>query len=141
MKRQTSFLMLLGLFMVLAWSAAARSQDEPRRFQPNQVADFMQLKLMHAKKVLEGLAIEDFDMIAKHSQELSLLSQATNWQVLQTDEYLTQSVEFRRAADALTKAAEEKNLDAAALRYMDVTMKCIVCHKYVRGIRMANAQQ
>ena len=52
-------------------------------------------------------------MIAKTSQAMSLLSQATNWQVLQTEEYLQQSRDFRRAADASTEAAKKKNLDGA----------------------------
>jgi len=137
MKRQIAIVVLILSIACLAMVSIGRTQDEPKRLKTDQLADFMRMKLIHAQKVLEGLTTEDYNMIAKHSQELSLLSQATNWQVLQTDEYLTQSVEFRRAADALTQAAEDKNLDAAALRYMDVTMKCIICHKYVRGVRMA----
>lgn len=105
--------------------------------RPNQVADFMRAKLDHSQRVLEGLTVEDFGMIAKNSQDMALLSQATNWQVLQTEEYLQQSGEFRRAANTLTQAARDKNLDAAALAYVDLTMKCINCHKYVRGVRLA----
>jgi hypothetical protein len=105
--------------------------------EPNTIRDFMRAKLSHSQKVLEGLTTENFDMIAKNSQEMSLLSQATNWQVLQTEEYLQQSRDFRRTADALTEAAKKKNLDGAALAYVELTMKCINCHKYVRGVRMA----
>jgi cytochrome c556 len=97
----------------------------------------MRAKLSHSQKVLEGLTTEDFDMIAQNAQAMSLLSQATNWQVLQTPEYLDQSREFRRAADAVTEAAKKKNLDGAALAYVEMTMKCINCHKYVRGVHMA----
>ena len=109
--------------------------------QPNNVRDFMRAKLSHSQKVLEGLTTEDYDMIAKNSQAMSLLSQATNWQVLQTEEYLQQSRDFRRAADALTTAAKKKNLDGAALAYVEMTMKCINCHKYVRGVRMARLDE
>jgi cytochrome c556 len=105
--------------------------------QPNDVGEFMRLKLEHSQEVLEGLALEDFDQIAKNAQDISLLSQAASWQVLQTPEYLEQSTEFRRTADALTRAAQEKNLDGAALAYVSMTMKCVTCHKYVRGVRMA----
>lgn len=96
--------------------------------------EFMRAKLDHSKQVLEGLALEDFDMIAKHSQELSLLSLAASWQVIETMEYQQQSVEFRRAADAVTAAARTKNLDGAALAYVEMTMKCVNCHKYVRRV-------
>jgi len=103
----------------------------------NNVKDFMRKKLVHSQKVLEGLATDDMESVAKHSQEMALLSQESNWQVLQTPDYLQQSIEFRRAVDALTKAAKAKNSDGAALAYLDVTMKCMTCHKYVRGVRTA----
>jgi cytochrome c556 len=104
---------------------------------PNQVREFMRRKLTHSEQVLEGLATEDFKSIAQHAQQLSLLSQATTWQVLQTADYLDHSSEFRRAADRLTEAARKKNLDGAALAYVDMTMSCINCHKYVRETRAA----
>ena len=109
------------------WAYAA----EPR--PDAELGDFMHVKLLHAQGVLEGLVIEDYDLVAKHSQEISLLSQEAGWRVIQTDEYAVQSEEFRRAVDALTEAARERNLDEATLRYVAVTMKCIECHKYSRG--------
>lgn len=124
-----------ALLLLLVLSTARGSAQ-----QPNKVGEFMRAKLTHSQKVLEGLAMEDFDLIAKHSQDLSLLSQAATWQVLQTAEYRDRSTEFRRSADALTEAAKKKNLEAAALAYVDVTMKCVNCHKYVRQVRMAKAQ-
>jgi cytochrome c556 len=126
---------LAALVFVAVLVAMARSEP------PNNVRDFMRAKLSHSQKVLEGLTTEDFDLIAKNSQAMSLLSQATNWQVLQTQEYLQQSQDFRRSADALTEAARKKNLDGAALAYVELTMKCINCHKYVRGVRMAEAER
>lgn len=110
---------------------AAEKQPAPR--QPNQVRDFMRAKLVHSERVLEGLTLQDFDLVAKHAQELSLLSQAAQWQVLQTPEYLHRSQEFRRIADRLTAAAREKNLDGATLAYVELTMECVQCHRYVRG--------
>jgi hypothetical protein len=102
--------------------------------QPNQVSTFMKAKLTHTKNIVEGLATEDFELIAKNAQEVALLSQAATWQVLQTKEYLRHSNEFRRSADALKKAAEEKNLDGATLAYLQMTMNCVNCHKYVRDV-------
>jgi cytochrome c556 len=117
---------LLGLAL-FGWGAA----EEPR-LKPDAVAVFMRAKLAHSSEVLEGLALEDFDMIGRGAQELSLASQASSWQVLQTEDYARQSAEFRRSCDTLRTAAKARNLDGAALAWMDVTMKCIQCHKYVR---------
>lgn len=108
--------------------------EEPAT-KPDAVAVFMRAKLTHSSAVLEGLAVEDYDMIARGAQELSLASQASSWQVLQTEDYARQSAEFRRSCDSLRTAAKAKNLDGAALAWMEVTFKCVQCHKYVRDQR------
>jgi len=91
--------------------------------------------------VLNGLTIEDYDLIAKHSQAMSLLCEDELWSVLQTPEYRARSAEFQRSVDAVTEAARKKNLEAAALGYVDVTLKCVNCHKYVRKVRMARLEE
>jgi cytochrome c556 len=100
--------------------------------EPDKVAVFMRAKLAHADHVLEGLAVADYEMIERAAQELSLASLDSNWQVLQTEDYARQSAEFRRSCDALRKAAQDKNLDGATLAWVEVTLKCVQCHKYVR---------
>ena len=117
--------------LVAAALVAAALADEPGP-KPDAVADFMRAKLGHSQHVLEGLALEDYDLIARGAQELALASQASSWQVLQTEEYARQSAEFRRSCDTLRGAAKARNLDGAALAWMEVTMKCVQCHKYVR---------
>jgi hypothetical protein len=95
----------------------------------------MQLKLRYAQKVLEGVAIEDFDLVAKNAQMLGLLAQDENWQVYQTPEYRQHSADFQRRADELARAAKAKNLDGAAIKYLELTMCCVNCHKYTRDIQ------
>jgi cytochrome c556 len=98
----------------------------------DKVAAFMRAKLAHSQNVLEGLTTEDFDLIEKGAQELALASLDSNWQVLQTEDYARHSAEFRRSCGTLRDAAKAKNLDGATLAWMDVTLKCVRCHKYVR---------
>jgi len=128
----TASLLIGGLVGGWVWA----QQPQPDQQQGN-IHDFMRAKLKHSQNILEGLTTEDFDKMVKGGQELSLLSLAASWRVLQTEDYVQHSIEFRRAADALRDAAKKKNLDGAALAYVDVTMKCVSCHKYVRGVRMA----
>ena len=101
---------------------------------PNELSDFMRLKLKYAQGILEGLAIEDYEMIAKNSQDMSLISLDSTWHVLLTDEYAEQSGEFRRTANALTRAADAENIDGATLAYVGLTMRCVNCHKYIRSV-------
>ena len=122
-----------GLLLVAAvvMIAAAPAAQEAT-VQPDKVAAFMRAKLAHSQNVLEGLAVEDFDLIDRGANDLALASQASSWQVLQTADYARHSDEFRRSCNALRAAAKARNLDGAALAWMEVTMKCIQCHKYVR---------
>ena len=133
--RRTPFLSCLAGILILGsfCVSSAPAQDK--------VAVFMKLKLKHSQQVLKGLATEDFDLIAKNSQAMSLLCEDELWQVLQTPEYSARSAEFRRSVDAVTEAARKKNLEAAALGYVDVTLKCVNCHKYVRKVRMARLEE
>jgi cytochrome c556 len=123
--------------VVLAVAAVTGSRPtaDESTTRPDQVAVFMRAKLAHSQNVLEGLAVEDYDLIDKGAQELSLASEDASWQVLQTEDYARQSADFRRSCDSLRKAAKSHNLDGAALAWMEVTMKCVQCHKYVRDVR------
>jgi len=120
------------LFIFAAFQAAVVL---PAAGGEGDLSAFMKVKLRHAEKVLEGLATEDYELIVKNSQAISLLCQDEMWSVLQTPEYRERSREFQRSVDAITEAARAKNLEAASLHYVDSTMKCVSCHKYVRKAR------
>jgi cytochrome c556 len=96
---------------------------------------FMKAKLEHSQKTLEGLAKADYDLVAKHSQAISLLCEDELWAVLKTPEYYERSKEFQRSVNTITEAARKHNLEAATLAYVDTTLKCVSCHKYVRQTR------
>ena len=98
----------------------------------DRLSAFMQAKLTHSEKTLEGLAKGDFELIGKHSQAISLLCVDEQWSVMKTPEYQERSNEFRRNVDAITNAARKKNLEGATLAYVNTTLNCVSCHKYVR---------
>ncbi len=122
---------------VLGWALCSWLSPGGRGDEPDALKDFMRVKLRHSQKVLEGLVLEDYETIVKNAQEMSLLSLAETWQVLQTPEYVDYSRKFRNAADALADAAKKKSLERSTLAFNQVTTKCVECHKYVRGVRMA----
>jgi hypothetical protein len=47
----------------------------------------MRKKLQHAQKVLEGIALNDFDQIMDHADGLMQLTKEVEWQVLKTPRY------------------------------------------------------
>ena len=126
MKRSGWWLSLLVLmFLGLSW---VTSQAEPKA----GVRKFMRPKLDHAQKVLEGLTLEDYQLISQSAKSLLQLSEAADWQVLPSPEYVRQSAEFQRVANELIRAGDQKNLDSATLAYVQLTMTCVNCHKHVR---------
>jgi hypothetical protein len=97
----------------------------------------MRTKLEYSKKALEGLTLEDYDAIAKSAKALRLLSEAAEWEVPtipNATDYVYLTREFQRLCDDMAQKARQKNVDGATLAYLSLTMNCVNCHKYVRGI-------
>ena len=65
-RRALQGLASLTILVTLAVAASPASAQD-------KLSAFMQRKLEHSGKLLEGLTREDFDLIAKHSQAMSLL--------------------------------------------------------------------
>jgi cytochrome c556 len=124
-------ILVAGLALLLAVSASS-GQDK----EPTKVGKLMRKKLESAQKLLEGLALEDYDKITKHADELMDISKAVEWHVHKTPQYEVRSNEFRRALDGLLEKAKDKNLDGVSLSYVEMTLSCVKCHKYVRKIGM-----
>lgn len=122
--------LVLGLALTVAVGQTKRNRA---------AKELMREKLELSQKILEGLALEDFDTIATRGRRLSAMTKEADWRLFENPEYDQQSVMFRRQVDALTKAAKDKNLDAATLAYVRMTMNCVDCHKLVRGKLVAEA--
>jgi hypothetical protein len=123
---------LLGSALLLSlWAASGHTAAQ------DKVAKLMQRKLEQSQKVLEGVALQDFKKIEKHAEELIDISRQAEWRALKTPTYEMYSNAFRRIAAAMIENAQKKNLDAAALNYVELTLTCVRCHKHVRETRMA----
>jgi hypothetical protein len=133
---------VLAVCVVGAWLPilSSHGQEEPRmpdKTSDKELAELMKRKLENAQKVLEGIALNDFDGISKHADELIQISKQAEWRVRKTPRYETYSNEFRRSAGELVENAKQKNLDGAALAYVDLTLTCVKCHKHVRESRQS----
>jgi hypothetical protein len=128
--------------MILGFCALGAPGDQARRRVPSKedekkVAALMQQKLRDAQKVLEGVAIGDFDLIESNADDLLRVSKQAEWHIVKTPQYEMHSNEFRRAAETLGQKARDKNLDGASLAYVEMTLTCVRCHKHVREVRAA----
>ena len=92
----------------------------------------MRQKVAYSQQVLVGITQEDYGLIANNAEKLVKLSNKTNWYSRQVPEYELFLNEFRRNAQELMKAGQQKNLDAASLAYVRMTLSCVSCHKFIR---------
>ncbi len=111
------------------------SGQDKKNDKDEVLAEMMRKKLKSAHLVLDGVAIGDFKKIATGGEELIRLAKSETWQLIRSPHYERHSADFVRAAESLVKKAKEKNMDGAALAYVDMTLSCVRCHQYVREHR------
>ncbi|HXD85141.1 MAG TPA: hypothetical protein VN641_01520 [Urbifossiella sp.] len=129
---------LLGVAIATLGAAQEQKLDVKRRAEAKKPT-VMPRKLLHSQKVLEGLALADFDKIGKGAEELRLCAQEASWMAVATPKYRLYSNDFVRDLEGMKKAAKDKNVDAAALAYVDLTLTCVKCHQHVREERIGIA--
>jgi len=113
-------------------------QEDEQKAKDKDLSHFMRVKLDASGKILEGLAMEEFELIKEGAQQLHTMSTAEKWRVTNDALYRQFSGDFQRVTKELVDAAQKENLDAAALKWVDATMSCIECHRYARGILIAD---
>jgi len=133
---KTRILLFAVVLVVAAGLVTAMAQSRRNR----AAKEFMRDKLELSQRVLEGVATEDYDLIITKGTRLSAMTKEADWRLFENPDYDQQSLAFRRQVDALVKAAKDKNLDAATLAYVRMTMSCVDCHKLVRGKVVASAR-
>ena len=97
----------------------------------------MRDKLTHSQKILEAIMTSDYASLDRESGELVKATELPAWSVLKSPEYLRQSAAFVRAIQDLRDAAKSRDLDAAAMDYMSLTLTCFQCHRHIKGERIA----
>ncbi len=97
----------------------------------------MRDKLTHSQKILEAIMTSDYASLDWESAELVKATELPAWSVLKSPEYLRQSAAFVRATQDLRDAAKARDLDAAAMDYMSLTLTCFQCHRHLKGARIA----
>lgn len=138
---------LIGISVAATFSTGFSEEPPVKSAQPSPVqearptreqAAFMRGKVDASSQILEGLVTEDSDLVAKGAKHLIEMSAAEQWQVRHDPMYKQHSREFQRSAKQLLESAAKENFDAIALKWIDTTLKCIECHKSVRGARIAD---
>jgi hypothetical protein len=133
--RQLSVLLCAAIACGAVSLVQSLNAQTPKR---EAVQDFMRAKLDASKSTLEGLVLEDFDEIGRQSVRLLAMSRRAEWNAIEGKVYQQLSSEFRTSVTQLGMAAKEKNLDKASLAYVQMTIRCLDCHKVIRGAKLAS---
>jgi hypothetical protein len=102
---------------------------------------FMRQKLAAANQILEGLCTEDLGLVKRGAEKLHELSAVERWHVTNDVMYKQASDEYRQITQQLIQAADEGNIDRATLKWLDATVSCLDCHRFVRGIRIVTVKE
>lgn len=125
------------LFAVVAILTLCASLGSSADAAQTKSATLMADKLRQSQRLLEGIALGDFNKISDAAERLIQLSKSSEWFAIKTQRFELHSNEFRRAAETLIQKSRDRNIDGVVLAYMDLTMTCVRCHQYVREIRDA----
>ncbi|MGZ4974436.1 MAG: hypothetical protein ACXWDN_16880 [Limisphaerales bacterium] len=122
--------LLVPFILALLLPGTKSTYAEPEK--ESGVKEAMRQKVAYSQQVLVGITMEDYGLIANNAEKLMELSNKTNWYSRQVPEYDLFLNEFRRNAQELMKAGQQKNLEAASLAYVQMTLSCVSCHKFIR---------
>lgn len=130
------------LLFVLPIAGDDKPKADPKadpKAKPDAKAELMKKKLALSQKVLEGLALEDFDKIKSGADDLVTVRQNAAFMVGKTAKYEVYANDFQKHLESIQAAAKKKNVEAAALGYVEMTLTCVRCHQYVRDEKIGAA--
>ncbi len=116
---------------------SADKQDDP----DPALKKFMRQKLHASNQILEGLCTEDLEMVSDGSDTLMKMSGEEHWRVSNDIMYRRYSTEFMHAVEELQKEAKDNDMNGTSMAWVNVTMKCLKCHEWVRNIILADVDK
>jgi hypothetical protein len=131
------FTLPLRLACAGALLLAAGVWPVPIQAQGTALSRLMRQKLEHSQVMLAAVVTSNWAELESHSQALVKLTSDPAWTALKTPEYARYSEAFVRAAQDVIDAAKRHDMDAAPLGYVQLTLSCVQCHRYVARARIA----
>lgn len=99
------------------------------------VESLMKAKAGYAHRLLDAVVLGELETVRDQAFRLKAVAETADWNVMDTPEYVRESEAFIRATDRLLQSAGSKNPEAVALAYVEVTLSCVHCHRYVSAQR------
>lgn len=129
MKTRLTKLGTVALVAALAGGWISGAELKPRRAAHQA---FMRSKLVYSQAVLEGMALEKYDVISRNAIRLREMTSSNLWYSARQPDYMLQTTNYQKSVDSLYMAAVDKNLDRVTDAYAAVARSCVDCHRVVR---------
>lgn len=120
---------LFGVFTSLLAASIMAQKPSAQRIG---MQAFMRQKLTHSQGVLEGIALEKFELVSQNALRMRKMSQTNSWSSMKNVNYMARMADYQKSLDELALAAADKNLEASTEAYMKVARNCVECHRIVR---------
>jgi len=130
-------LILMALMFSAAFVTVMVGQTLAERQDPKRAKEFMRQKLSYSQNIIEGLALENYELIITNGIKMFNMSQSTHWQVRSSSEYKKYSAAYSDRVAAMIDAAREKRIDAARDAYCKSLQGCYDCHRYCQRVPAA----
>ena len=102
---------------------------------PSPVETLMKAKAGYAHRLLDAVVLGEVETVRDQAFRLKAVAETADWNVMDTPEYVAESDAFLGATERLHQAASDGNHEAVALAYVEVTLTCVHCHRYIRSQR------
>jgi cytochrome c556 len=122
-------LIAIGVMCVCCRSSTLVRANEPG--EKRDEVPLMERKLTHAQNILSAIAREDYAKLSENAEGLRKLAEK-QWIEKETPEYRAQLKDFWVVLEGIRASADDKDIDGATLAYMQMTLSCVRCHKYLR---------
>ncbi|HZQ45768.1 MAG TPA: cytochrome c, partial [Verrucomicrobiae bacterium] len=100
--------------------------------KPSSMAIFMRQKLGYSQKIIEGITLENYDMVNTNAIHIWTMAQKSIFQVFKNPVYAEKTSTFQSDIAVLMEAARAKNTADVLKAYMKVTSDCVDCHQNFR---------
>ena len=100
---------------------------------------FMREKLIYSQGVLEGLTLEQFDLVTKNGIKMRKMNLTNLFYVVETPMYMSSLTNYQKAIDQMLLASADKDLKKATEAYHRVVESCVECHRIFRTVQKVKA--
>jgi hypothetical protein len=121
--------LISGLIAVLALSCAVLAAPYEKR---SVSRGYMRQKLTYSQGILEGLTLEQFDLVTKNAIRIRSMNLTNVWYWQKNPAYMGYVTNYQQSIARLVDASTDKDLDRSTRAYLAVVQNCVECHRHFR---------